>query len=253
MALKRKISKSDYTALNALLQAEYKLEGEEYILDAEGFDDPAELKRALDREREEKKAAAKKATDAETELRTLKEGTARSSGDIATLEKSWKDKEAIREKEHKAELEKRDKHLQATLVDSVATQLASELGGENAALLIPHIKGRLTADLTGDTPLTRVLDKDGKPSAFSVEDLRKEISSDTRFKSVIVVGKGSGGGAAGAGRPNNGGAGAGQKKFGELNDAERTQWYKDDPNAFNAAAAAHRAEVADRPAVRRAF
>lgn len=250
MALKRKITKAEHTALNALLRAEYKPDGEDFVLDAEGFDDPAELKRALDRERQEKKIAADKALAAETELRTLKEGSARANGDIATLEKSWKEKEALREKEHKLDIEKRDKHLQSTLVDSVAMQLASDLGGENAALLLPHIKGRLTADLTGDTPLTRVLDKDGKASAFSVEDLKKELAADARFKAVVIVGKGSGGGAAGAGR-QNGGAGNGQKKFNELNEAERVEWYKRDPQSFEQASVQARRELSDRPAVQR--
>lgn len=244
MALKRKITKAEHAAMNPLLQAEYKAEGEDFVLDAEGFDDPAELKRALDRVREEHKVAAKKATDAETELRTIKEGSARASGDIATLEKSWKEKLAANDLLHATELAKRDKHLQSTLVDSVANQLAADLGGENAALLLPHIKDRLTADLTGDTPLTRVLDKEGKPSAFSVEDLKKEISGDARFKAVVIASKGSGGGAAGV-RPNGGGAPTGQKKFGELNDAERNEWYKRDAPGFLQASEANKKEVFD--------
>lgn len=240
--LKRKITKTEHTALNALLQAEYKAEGEEFVLSAEGFDDPTELKRALDRVREESKVATQKATAAETALNTLKEGQARANGDIATLEASWKEKMKVAEGEHKIEMAKVNKHLQATLIDSVALKLATDIAGTNADLLLPHIKTRLVTDLTGESPLTRVVDKEGKPSASSVEDLRKEISSDGRFKAIVVASKASGGGAAGGERSAGGGAPS-DKKFGELNDKERTEFYKRDPDAFAAASAAHKEEA----------
>lgn len=244
MALKRKVTKTEFAALNPLIQAEYTLTGDEYVLNAEGFEDPAELKRAKDREVEARKAAEEKATKATEELRLLKEGTARSSGDIVTLEKSYKDKEALREKEHKAELAKRDTHLKQTLIDAVALKLAAELGGENAALLLPHITPRLTADVSGDVPLTRVLDKDGKPSAFSVEDLKKEISTDARFKSVIVVSNATGGGAAGGGTGGGSGAPTDKtKKFNDLTPAERAAWYKEAPAEFEAASKANQTAI----------
>jgi hypothetical protein len=47
MALKRKLTKAEHAALQPLLQAEYKAEGEDFVLDASGFEDPGELKRAL--------------------------------------------------------------------------------------------------------------------------------------------------------------------------------------------------------------
>lgn len=249
MSLKRKITKAEHTALNALLQAEYKAEGDEFVLDAVGYDDPAELKRAKDREVEARKVAEAKATAAETELRTLKEGTARASGDIVALETSWKQKNTDLTAAHAIELAKRDKHLQATLVDSVANQLAAEIGGPNAALLMPHIKSRLTADLSGDSPLTRVLDKAGKPSAASVEDLKKEIAGDAQFKAVVIASKGSGGGAAGIIPTAGGGAAPSGKKFNELNDAERKEWYGRDPQGFVAASDANKVALLNRPAV----
>lgn len=249
MALKRKITKAEHTALDPKLQAEYKAEGEDFVLDAEGFEDPAELKRAKDREVEARKTAEKKAADAAEELRIEREKTARSTGNVADLEKSYKEREKVTEKQHKDELAKRDAHLQATLVDSVAAQMAATLAGENAHLLVPFIKGRLTADLSGDMPLTRVLDKEGKPAAMSVDELQKEISGDGRFKTIVIASKGSGGGAAGN---QGGGSGApgGNKKFNELTEQERIAWFKSDPDGFNQASAANKAAMLDRPAVR---
>jgi hypothetical protein len=254
MALKLKLTKAEHAALDPKLQAEYKAAGDEFVLDAE-IEDTGELKRALDRERLEKKAEKERADKVAKELQDTKDATARSTGDIATLEKSWKDKEKTNNDAHKAEIEKRDNHLKKLLVEQVATALAAELGGDNAALLLPHITPRLTADMTGETPFTRVLDKDGKPSALNVEDLKKEISGDARFKAVIIASKASGGGANGQGRKPNGGVpeAGGAKKLKDMGDAERKEWFTRDPEGFNAAVAADKAALVDRPAVPRAI
>jgi hypothetical protein len=243
MALKRKLTKAEHSALNPLLQAEYKAEGEDFVLDATGFEDPGELRRALARVREEKTTLETELTTARTKIDTITAADARRAGDVATLEKSWQDKLDAEKRDATKKLEAKDKFLQTTLVDSVASKLATEVGGDNADLLVPHIKSRLSAELTGEIPLTRVLDKDGKPSAMTVEDLRKEIETDKRFASVVIKSKASGGGAAGAGRPAGGGAASG-RKFKELNDKERTEWYKRDPDGFTQASKVPDAVVA---------
>lgn len=239
MALKRKITKAEFDGLNATIQAEYKLDGADYILQAEGFDDPAELKRALDRVRLEATDSKTRVTELETKLATITDTDARRAGDIATLERSWQGKLTAKETEFAGKLAEKDRFIQSTLVDSVALTLATELSGDNASLLVPHVLPRLAADLTGEKPLTRILDKDGKPSALSVEDLKKELAADKRFAPIIIASRASGGGAAGGNNGGNGGAPSG-KKFKELNDKERTDWYKSDPKAFEAAAAADR-------------
>lgn len=241
--LKRKLTKAEHAALQPLLQAEYKAEGEEFVLDASGFDDPGELRRALDRVRAEKTASDVKITELSTQLATITNVDARRAGDVATLEKSYKDQAAAKELEHKTALASKDKFIQETLVDSVALSMATELSGENAIVLLPHIKARLSAELAGEKPLTRVLDKDGKPSAMGIEDLKKEISTDKRFAAVVIASKASGGGAAGGGKPNGGGAPGGTKKFQELNDAERREWFQRDPKGFQDAS-----KEANRPA-----
>jgi hypothetical protein len=240
MALKRKITKAEHTALNPLLQAEYKADGEDFVLDASGFDDPAELKRAKDREVELKKTALAEVETLKTQLATITNVDARRAGDIETLEKSWKSKLDLATSDAALKLAEKDKFIQGVLVDSVATSLASELSGENAHLLLPHITPRLVADLTGAKPLTRVLDGEGKPSALSVEDLKKEISGNKKFAPIIIASKASGGGAAGGVQHGNGGADSGDKKFNDYTEKERTEWYKRDPVGFQAAAEANR-------------
>jgi hypothetical protein len=73
--------------------------------------------------------------------------------------------------------------------------------------------------------------------------LKKEIAADKRFAAVIVASKASGGGAAGSGRPNGGGAPTGKKTFKDMNEKERVDWYKRDPEGFNQAS-----KEANRPA-----
>jgi hypothetical protein len=242
MALRRKIDKAAHDKLDPLLQKEYKADGEDFVLDATGFDDPAELKRAKDREVETRKAAEAKVTELETKIATITNVDARRAGDIETLEKSWKDKLDLANAENALKLQAKDKFINSTLVDSVATSLAAELSGDNAALLIPFITPRLTADLSGEKPLTRILDKEGKPSAFSLDDLKKELSSDKRFAPIIIASKASGGGAAGNGN-GGGAAGNGNKKFKELNDAERIDYFKRDPVGFKADSEAARRAI----------
>lgn len=242
MSLKRKITKAEHAALDPKLQAEYKAEGEEFVLDATGFDDPGELRRALDREREDRKLATERADKAEADFKVLKDSSARNSGDIVALENSWKQKLSDKEKELKKVIEGKDGFIKSTLVDAVAQQLASELSGDNAAVILPHIKARLSADFTGDTPATRILDKDGKPSAMTTADLKKEFSENKSFAPIVIASRASGGGAAGGGgRPGTGG-GAGApvvrngKAFKDLSEQERVDWYKSDPTGFQQAA-----------------
>ena len=254
MALKRQITKAEHAALVPALQVEYVPDagGETLTLQAIGFEDPAELRRARDREKARADTAEQKATEAQTKLEALGPDAQRKLADITTLENSWKTKLDTETGTLKKQLADRDKFIESALVDNVAQKIATDLAGANAAILVPHIKARLKVEqVEGGTPLTRVLDKDGKPSAASVTDLQNEFKTDNRFKVVVIASNGSGGGAAGGAGGNGGGAGAPTgKKFGELTDKERTDWYKSNPAEFMAASDAHRAEVLNRAPVR---
>jgi len=240
MALKRKLTKAEYDALPDALKKEYKAEGEDFILDVEGPDDVGELRRAKERE-------SQRAKDAEAENKTLKDkvdAMSRVTGDVAALEISYKEKMAKEKKDFDKIISEKDKFIEQTLVDSVALKLATDLAGDGATVLLPHLKARLKMEHTQEgTPITRVLDKDGKPSALSVEDLGKEFAENTAFKNVVIATRSSGGGAAGNGNGNGNRSGApntGDKKFAELNQQERIDFYKRDPDGFNKAAAAHK-------------
>jgi hypothetical protein len=235
--MKRKISKDEFAALPEALKQYYKQEGDSYVLQLEGDEDAGALRRAKDREVEARKAAEKKAQELQDQINSLTDGNARKAGDIATLEKSWKEKHEQLKTEFESKLSAKDKYIKDSLLKGTTAQLAAALAGENSILLVPHIKERLTVDFSGEAPVLRVLDKDGNASALSLEDLKKEFVENKQFASIIIGSKATGG--AGSGRSGNGGSsGAGDKKFNELTEAERIEWYKRDPEGFKAAAKA---------------
>ena len=111
-----------------------------------------------------------------------------------------------------------------------ASKLASKLAIQGSeSVLLPHIAPRLQAEFVDGDVKFRVLDKQGKPSAMTIDDLEKEIRSDVAFKPMIRASSASGGGASGA---NGGGA---TKKPSEMTTVERAEWAKNDPDGFQRA------------------
>ena len=199
MALKRKIKKEEFDKLSADIKAEYVEKDGEYILDVDGDDnsggeDVGALRRAKDREVQSRKEAEKRAREAEAKLAELDDNDARKRGDIEALEKSWKDKHDATVADYDGKLKAKDAFISRSLVDNVASQIANEIS-TSPSLILPHIKARLTADLEGDEPATKVLGADGKPSAATVDDLKKEFVDNKDFASIIRASKASGGGA----------------------------------------------------------
>ena len=204
MALKKKLSKAEYDKLSDAIKAEYIEDGDGFRLDIDGDEDTGALKRAKDREAQLRRDAEAKLREAQEELDRINGDDARKKGDIATLEKSWQKKLDDTKAEYEGKVSKLITHTTKTLVDNVATQIATKISNA-PALLLPHVKSRLQADFEGDSPVTRVLDKDGKPSAMTVEELAAEFVANKDFSAIITASKASGG----AGKPlNNNGGGA---------------------------------------------
>lgn len=222
MALKKKITKEAYGKLNDALKAEYVEDGDEYKLNVEGEDDVGALKRAKDREVEKRKEATKRAEEAEAKLAELEGNDARKKGDIATLEKSWNKKLEDAKSESQAKIDKLTAHTTKTLVDNVALQIANQISTA-PALMLPHIRVRLAADFEGDEPKTRVLDKDGKPSALTPDELGKELAANPDFAAIIRASKASGGAGSkngGASKTPGTGSGTSQPNLAAMKPAE---------------------------------
>lgn len=199
MALKFQLDNLD--GLDEGVQALYEKQGDKYQLKIEGLPAPEDvsgLKAKVDELLREKKDAAQKAKEAEEAAQKAAEEAARKSGDTEALEKSWQEKFAKREQELLDQLNGRDTAITTMTVDNVAVKLASELAVPGSAdLLLPHIKARLAAEQRDGQFVTVIRDKDGKPSAASIDDLKTEFASNPAFAPVIVGSKASGGGANG--------------------------------------------------------
>ncbi|MDO6706783.1 hypothetical protein [Photobacterium sp. 1_MG-2023] len=175
-----------------------------YHLKVEGIEDTGALKRAKDHEKEKRKAAEDKNKELETRLAELEtkeqereQEHQRKSGDVDALEKSWQEKLTKRETELNQQIESLNGNLRTMLVDNEATKLAAELAGDSASVLLPHIKSRLGVAEKEGKQVTAVLDTAGQPSAFTLDELKKEFSDNPAFAPVIVGSKASGGGAGG--------------------------------------------------------
>lgn len=147
----------------------------------------------------EKAEAAKKAKEAEEAAARAAEEAAKKSGDVAALEKSWQEKLDKELKTKDDALTKYQQSIKDLTAGSTAKTLASELAlPGHAEGLLPHITGRLSVEFGEDGPIMRVLDKSGKPSAMSVDDLKAEIKATPYLASMLLGSQANGAGKPGA-------------------------------------------------------
>lgn len=196
MALKIKLTKEQYEALSDALKAEYVADGEGYRLDAD-FEDTGALKRAKDREAQLRRDAEQKLKEATDALDALSGDDAKKKGDIVTLEKSWQGKLDKLTNESEAKIKTLTGHVTKNLVDKVATEIATKIS-KAPSILSRFIKDRLAVDFEGDEPKTRVLDKEGKPSALTLDELANEFVANKDFADIIIGSK-----ASGSAKPSN--------------------------------------------------
>lgn len=194
MSLKRKLDKATWEKLSEEFKAAYEEKDGNYVLSVEGDDDVGEMKRAKDREVQLRKDAEKEARELKAKLDEITGDDAKKRGDVELLEKSYKEKMDKQKKEYEEKLTQRESFIKSTLIDAKALELASEISN-SPVLLLPHIKARLTADLEGETPVTKIMDAKGNISALTMDDLKKEFVANKDFSSIIIGSKAKGSGA----------------------------------------------------------
>lgn len=225
MALKVKIDKATYDALSDAVKAEYIADGEGFKLDVDDTDIAAEMRRARDREKQERADLQKERDRIQGELDALKGEGHRKAGDIDAIEASWRTKVEAEKVAGKTKSEKLEGQLRNLLVNDVARAMATEIS-TSPALILPHIKARLRAEFDGDEPVTKVLDESGKLSALTVAELKQSFIDNKEFAAIIIGSKASGSGATGT---NGGGA---SKKPSEYTEAERVALYHSNREEF---------------------
>jgi len=243
--MKLKITEEEHGALSEALQEQYKQDGDNFVLQVEGLEDTGALKRAKDHEKEARKKAEQEAKELRENLKGLqdqldglKDADSRKKGDVEAIEKSLKDKMAKLEQEKAEEMTKLQKVLEKNTIDSTARALASELSGDAADIILPHIRSRLGFELEDGNAKVRVLDDAGNPTADSIDDLKNFFFTSDRFAPIVVGSKASGGGAAGA----KGRGGATQKKLSEMNATEEALFARQNPEKYEQMLAAEETE-----------
>lgn len=206
-----KITKAVYDSLPDDLKAKFSpVAGEEGVYD-NGEESVGALKSALEHERNQnatikaKLDGFEKAKEKEIEEARQKAlAEARSTGDFAKIEADYQ----RQLKELRAENERVAKEVEDRSKSEAISKQVSELSKMFVSPKVAEtfIRSRLSADIVEGSVIVRVLDKDGKPSALSVEDLKKEYLTDSDLKASIVASRGAGGGAGAP--PAGGGAGA---------------------------------------------
>jgi len=221
MALKLKVEKLE--DIPEALRGEYTedKEGGGFVLGVEGLEDTGALKRAKEHEakaRKEAEARAKALEDekkaADDKARKAAEDAAAKAGDVETIRKSGEERVAKAnadwQAKYDADVGSLNSDVKRLLIDNVATTMASQIALEGSApVLIPHIASRLDVEVRDGQRVTVVKGPDGKPSALTLDDLRKEIVGNKAFAPLLVASKGSGGGAGGS----KGGGAAGAKQL----------------------------------------
>ena len=185
----------------------------------------------------ETKAAKQKAREREEAAQKAAEEAAAKSGDVESLAKSWQDKLTKREQELLAEVKQRDSRLMDLTVNATASNIANELAVQGSAgVLSKLVRERLRYE---DGKVT-VLDAEGKPSALTVDELKKEIADDPALAPLIAGSRASGGGASGA---KGGGA---AKTWDQLSGMERVELRRNNPAEHARLKKAHEAAANNR-------
>ena len=173
-----------------------------------------------------KHAEAEKARKAEEAARRkAAEEAARKSGDLESLEKSWMEKFSAREAELSTELERQSGIIHALTVGATSINLAAKLAMDGCAEgLEPHIRARLQTEWVDGHPQVRVLGKDGRPSAMTLQDLEKELKTVAYLAPLIKGSQATGSGHKGAGGVTGGPPVMTRKAFDELEPVARADF-----------------------------
>jgi hypothetical protein len=217
--------------LDESIAALYKKDGDSFVLKIDGMPEPEDvsgLKEKVNQLLKEKKDEQSAKQLAVTEAAEAARLAAAKSGDVDALAKSWQEKYDTLQSKYETDTGSLNGAIADLTSGSAATQLAAKLAVENSAeVLLPHIKSRLRTELVDGKPRLVVLDKEGRPSASTLEDLSQEFQNNKAFAHVIIGSKAQG---AGLDKGNGGAIGAkaiSRSDFDGLGPAQRMAHVKE--------------------------
>lgn len=194
-----KINKATFDTLPAGMQSQFKANpsnADEYDNGEENVDG---LKTALEAEKAAKVKAAQERdalkADEEKKLDAARKQAveeARTKGDFKTVEDDYKKRIKDLEDGQKQAAKDAEDRLKSDAINAQVEDISKLF--TSPALAKAFVKERLSAEIVDGSAIVRVKSKDGKASASSVEDLKKEYLTDSELKGSLVASKGSGGG-----------------------------------------------------------
>lgn len=180
------IDATEYAAItDDATKAMYKQAGDQYVVHIEGLPDVDGLTRRNAELLDEKKKAATAQAEAAAAAKKAADDLARKNGDFESIENGYKQQLADMQAGFNAERDSLNGSLSKHLIGNVAQQLATELCGANAALIMPHILPRLSVESVNGQHVTRVLGADGKPSALDIPGLAKEFGGNKLYAAIL--------------------------------------------------------------------
>ncbi len=146
---------------------------------------------------------------------------AAAAGDIEALEKSWGEKFTARETELSGEVTTYRGMVEELTAGATANSICTKIAMEGCADgLMPHVRARLKSEIVDGKAVTRILDKDGRVSAMTPDDLMKELKA-VPYLAPLIVGSKAGGAGTPGGQGNSGSKSISRADFEKLSPHER--------------------------------
>lgn len=224
MAIKHKLSQAEFDALSDDLKDCYKKDGDGYIVDVSGA--PAGVTQA-----DVDKAVSAKNHEKELRLKAERELREHKANGSTTAEEAESLKGEVQKLTER--LNSRDSSLKSSAMNGLAEKVAAS--SKYPSIMLPHVLKRLSADIDeSGAAKVSILDKDGKVSTLTIDQLTDEFRKDKEFEGLMLANTSSG---AGGGQPGSNGN-PGTKQLKDMNEQERVAFAKTDPDGFKAAIAA---------------
>lgn len=200
-----------------------KQDSGKFRLEVEGVEDVTGLKNKNTQLLGELSDLKKAKKDADDAAELLRQAELSKAGNTEALRKDYDEKIRKLQEERENETGALRSQLTDLTVNATATRIAAELAVQGSAdVLLPHIRSRLVMETVDGKPVVRVLGKDGKPSAASIEDLEKEIAETPAFAPLIVASRAAGAGGQGGGGGKPAAKTITRTNFDKLTDAQKS-------------------------------
>lgn len=195
----------------------YEQKGDKFRLKVEGIDPADELKEALRKERDERKAAKEKLAEFESAAEQKERERLEKDQQWETIAKN----EKARAEKAETALAERERKIAEKERSELATQLTSTLTRDTARAELLKKEALLFIQYNADGVVIS-----GPDGTMTAEQLGKHLAE--RYPFLVDGNQSSGGGATGS--KSSGGA---VKKFDEYTGAELSQIRKDDPALYD--------------------